>query len=121
MVGDGINDAQALALAHASASPAGATDLAQAIADVVLQGERLMALPRTVSLARRAVRLSRGSLGLALSYNLVAVPAAIAGLVTPLGAAIVMATSSLLVIGNALRAGRVDDGLFVSAMSAQRV
>ena len=121
MVGDGINDAQALALAHASASPAGATDLAQAIADVVLQGERLMALPRTVSLARRAVRLSRGSLGLALSYNLVAVPAAIAGLVTPLGAAIVMATSSLLVIGNALRAGRVDDGLLVSAMPAQRV
>ena len=110
MVGDGINDAGALAIAHASASPADATDLAQAVADVVLQGERLTALPDALALARRASRLARGSLGLALAYNLVAVPAAVAGLVTPLGAALVMATSSLLVIGNALRAGYVNRG-----------
>ena len=109
MVGDGINDAGALALAHASASPAGATDLAQAVADIVLQGERLMALPETLAMARRAMRISRGSLLLAFGYNLVAVPAAVAGLVTPLGAAFVMATSSLLVIGNALRAGWVQN------------
>lgn len=108
MVGDGINDAGALAVAHASASPAEATDLAQAMADIVLQGERLMALPDAVATARRSVRIARGSLGLALGYNAVAVPVAVAGLVTPLGAALVMATSSLLVIGNALRAGRVD-------------
>ena len=108
MVGDGINDAQALAAAHASASPAAATDLAQAVADVVLQGERLMALAEAVAFARRAMRLSRGSLGLAFFYNVAAVPVAVAGLVTPLTAALVMATSSLLVIGNSLRAGNVD-------------
>lgn len=108
MVGDGINDAGAMAGAHASASPADATDLAQAIADVVLQGQQLMALPEAIAVARRAVRLSQQSLGLALSYNVLAVPAAVAGLVTPLGAALVMATSSLLVVGNALRAGRMD-------------
>jgi Cu2+-exporting ATPase len=106
MVGDGINDAGALAAAHASASPAGGTDLAQGVADLVLQGERLSALPEAIALARRAVRLSRQGIGFALAYNLVAVPAAVAGLVTPLGAAAVMATSSLAVIGNALRAGR---------------
>ena len=106
MVGDGINDAGALAVADASASPAGAIDLAQAVADVVLQGQRLAALPEAVATARQAMRLSRQSLTLALAYNVVAVPVAVAGLVTPLGAALVMATSSLLVIGNALRAGR---------------
>jgi Cu2+-exporting ATPase len=109
MVGDGINDAGALALAHASASPAEGTDLAQAVADVVLAGRLLMPLPRAIAAARRAARISRGSLLMAGAYNVLAVPAAIAGLVTPLGAAFVMATSSLLVIGNALRAeGRAD-------------
>ena len=106
MVGDGINDAGALALAHASASPASGTDLAQAVADLVLGGRNLLALPAAVAAARRARRIARGSLLMAGTYNIVAVPAAVAGLVTPLGAAFVMATSSLLVIGNALRAER---------------
>ena len=89
VVGDGINDAGALALAHASASPAEGTDLARGVADLVLQGGRLMAVPDAVAAARRAMRLSRQNIGLSLAYNARAVPAAMAGLVTPLLAAAV--------------------------------
>jgi Cu2+-exporting ATPase len=106
MVGDGINDAGAMALAHASASPGEGTDLARQVADLVLQGGRLMALPEAVTRARRAMALSRQNIAMSLTYNALAVPAAVAGLVTPLTAAAVMATSSLAVILNALRAGR---------------
>jgi Cu2+-exporting ATPase len=109
MVGDGINDAAAMGLAHVSASPGGGADLAQDAADFVLRGGGgaggLLPVAEAVAVARRARRIARQSLGFSLSYNLVAVPAAVAGLVTPLGAAVVMATSSLAVIGNALRAG----------------
>jgi Cu2+-exporting ATPase len=106
MVGDGINDGAAMALADSSASPGEGTDLARQVADLVLQGNRLLALPEAVARARRAMRLSRENLAMSLAYNAVAVPAAVAGLVTPLLAAGVMATSSLAVILNALRAGR---------------
>jgi Cu2+-exporting ATPase len=106
MVGDGINDAAALAAAHVAASPAGATDLAQTTADIVLQREGLAMLPEAIRIARRAQILARQNIGFSLAYNAVAVPAAIAGLVNPLVAALVMASSSLIVIGNALRAGR---------------
>ena len=106
MVGDGINDAAALAAAHVSASPAGATDLAQTTADIVLQREGLAVLPEAIRIARRAQILARQNIGFSLAYNAIAVPAAIAGLVNPLIAALVMASSSLIVIGNALRAGR---------------
>ena len=106
MVGDGINDAAALAAAHVAASPAGATDLAQTTADIVLEREGLAVLPEAIRLARRAQILARQNVGFALAYNVIDVPAAIAGLVNPLIAALVMASSSLIVIGNALRAGR---------------
>ncbi len=66
----------------------------------------LLSVAEAVALARRARGIARQSLGFSLAYNLMAVPAAVAGLLTPLGAAAVMATSSLAVIGNALRAGR---------------
>ena len=108
MVGDGINDAAALALAHVSACPADGTDLAQTAADLVLQGQegRLAALPAAIRVARRALRLMRQNIAFSLAYNLVAVPMAVAGLVTPLIAALVMASSSLVVILNALRADK---------------
>jgi len=106
MVGDGINDAAALALAHVSASPAAGSDVAQAAADIVLRGEALCALPLAIRVARRAQRLARQNIGFSLAYNLVAVPMAVLGLVTPLIAAMVMASSSIIVILNALRAGR---------------
>ncbi len=106
MLGDGINDAGALALAHASASPAGATDLAQSAADLVLQSEQLMALPAAIVTARRAQSAARQNIAASLTYNAIAVPCAVLGLATPLIAALVMASSSLIVILNALRAGR---------------
>jgi Cu2+-exporting ATPase len=106
MLGDGINDAAALALAHASACPAGSTDLAQAAADLVLRAERLAALPAAVATARRAKRLAWQNIAFSLAYNVVAVPTAITGLVAPFVAALVMASSSLAVILNALRVSK---------------
>lgn len=106
MVGDGINDAAALSLAHVSASPGSGTDLAQAASDIVLRAEGLMALPLAVRVARRAQRLARQNIAFSLTYNVVAVPMAVLGLVTPLIAALVMASSSIIVILNALRAAK---------------
>ncbi|MDB5375519.1 MAG: fixI, partial [Belnapia sp.] len=92
MVGDGLNDAGALAVAHVSASPAGATDLAQSAADLVLQDHAgLAALPDAIILSRRSQHLARQNIGFSLAYNAVAVPCAVAGLATPLIAALVMA------------------------------
>jgi Cu2+-exporting ATPase len=105
MVGDGINDAGALGLAHVSVSPANAAGIAQAASDIVLLGEGLGALPFAIQVARRAQHLAGQNIAFSLSYNLVAVPAAVLGYVTPLLAAIVMASSSIIVILNALRAG----------------
>ena len=106
MVGDGINDAAALSLAHVSASPGSGTDLAQAASDIVLRAEALTALPLAVRVARRAQTLARQNIAFSLIYNVIAVPMAVLGLVTPLIAALVMASSSIVVILNALRAGK---------------
>lgn len=106
MVGDGINDAAALAAAHVSAAPAEGTDLAQAASDFVLMGGGLLPLAEAVRRARLAQRAAKQNIAMAFGYNIIAVPVAIAGFATPLIAALVMATSSLAVIGNALRVGR---------------
>ena len=106
MVGDGINDTAALALAHVSASPATGSDIAQAAADIVLRGDGLAGLPYAIRVARRAQRLAKQNIVFSLAYNVVAVPAAVLGFVTPLIAALVMASSSIIVIVNALRAGK---------------
>lgn len=106
MVGDGLNDAPALQSAHASLSPSAAADVAQTAADAVFQGDRLMPVAETVAVAARAARLVRQNFALSFGYNLITIPLAVLGLVTPLIAAAAMSASSLAVIGNALRVAR---------------
>ncbi len=104
MVGDGLNDAPALAAAHASVSPVTAAHLAQASADALFLGERIAPVADALAISRRAVAIMRQNLWIAVLYNLVAVPLAIAGHVTPLIAAAAMSGSSVIVTVNALRA-----------------
>lgn len=107
MVGDGLNDTVALSGAHASVAPGSALDAVRNAADVVALGDSLQNAPKLFAVARKAVRLSRQNFGIALAYNAIAIPIAVLGHATPLTAALAMSLSSITVLLNAIRVGRV--------------
>lgn len=103
MVGDGLNDAPSLASATISMSPTSAIDITQNAADIVFQGSKLQPVLTALNTAKFSQELVKQNFALAILYNVVAIPLAVAGMVTPLIASIAMSSSSLLVIANAMR------------------
>lgn len=103
MVGDGLNDTAALAAAHASVAPATALDASRSASDIVILKDSFEDLPLLLRIARLSRRLSKQNFAIAALYNSIAIPIALAGLATPLAAALAMSASSITVLLNSQR------------------
>lgn len=101
--GDGVNDAGLLALGHVSFSFLKGSNLTKNVADVIINSQKLMPILEFIKLSKKAVLLMKQNLFLALIYNLIALPFAFLGMVTPLFAALAMSFSSILVTLNSMR------------------
>ncbi len=103
MVGDGINDAPSLAMADISLSFNQASDLAQNVSDIIIQGQKLMPIIDLLLSCEKSVKIMKQNLAISLFYNSIAIPFAMMGYVVPLFAALAMSSSSILVLLNSLR------------------